>query len=72
MSGDDEMQYAGASASQQPFMPAALSMTKALIIEGNLEIFPFWGRIKNSHILVLDRRTRFRNIRRFTLPSQRW
>ena len=39
MSGDDEIQYTGASASQQPLLPAGLSMPKALIIEGDLEVF---------------------------------
>ena len=38
MSGDDEIQNTAASSSQQPFLPPGLSMPKALIIEGNLEI----------------------------------
>ena len=38
MSGDEEIQNTctGASASQQPLLPAGLSMPKALTIEGNL------------------------------------
>ena len=34
MSGDEEIQNTGASASQQPLLPAGLSMPKAL--EGNV------------------------------------
>ena len=46
MSGDDEIQNTGASASQQPLLLASLSMPKALIIEGNLAAN--WKKFKRT------------------------
>ena len=46
MSGDEEIQNTGASASQQLLLPAGLSMPKALTIEGNLAAK--WKKFKRT------------------------
>ena len=59
MSGDDEIQNTGASASQQPLLPAGLSLPKALIIEGNLAAN--WKKFKRTwdNYAVVARLNRF-------------
>ena len=59
MSGDDEIQNTGASASQQPLLPAGLSMPKALIIEENLAAN--WKKFKRTwdNYAVVARLNRF-------------
>ena len=59
MSGDEEIQNTGASASQQPLLPAGLSMPKALTIEGNLAAN--WKKFKRTwdNYAVVARLNRF-------------
>ena len=59
MSGDQEIQNTGASASQQPLLPAGLSMAKALTIEGNLAAN--WKKFKRTwdNYAVVARLNRF-------------
>ena len=59
MSGDEEIQNTGASASQQPLLPAGLSMPKGLTIEGNLAAN--WKKFKRTwdNYAVVARLNRF-------------
>ena len=59
ISGDEEIQNTGASASQQPLLPAGLSMPKALTIEGNLAAT--WKKFKRTwdNYAVVARLNRF-------------
>ena len=59
MSGNEEIQNTGATASQQPLLPAGLSMPKALTIEGNLAAN--WKKFKRTwdNYAVVTRLNRF-------------